>query len=206
MATRSSRVIRYPVSTVPKSDSVDLPIGFFCDERYKHVSAVIYSPVAGMGKIRALARDPVDHLVFTTVHPNPDSIEPRVRRASKGCGERCGVCRIVPFVGSCRRSRPVRATSNPTVLGATRVGLSSGLWLKGGSDTARRLSAARHRPVESHACGEVPGSCSAGVLGARKVSTGPAGGDVGKVLRSTGSPRRRASSAEPASTHTHPAA
>ena len=67
----------------PKSDSVDLPVGFFCDDRYAHVSAVIYSPIAGMGKIRALARDPVDQLVFTTFHPNPDSIEPRVRRTPK---------------------------------------------------------------------------------------------------------------------------
>ena len=39
-----------------------------------------------------------------------------------------------------------------------------------------------------------------------KVSTGPAGFDVGKTLRRTGSPRRRAASAERASTHTHPAA
>ena len=61
----------------------DLPVGFFCDDRYAHVSAVIYSPIAGMGKIRALARDPVDQLVFTTFHPNPASIEPRVRRTPK---------------------------------------------------------------------------------------------------------------------------
>ena len=39
-----------------------------------------------------------------------------------------------------------------------------------------------------------------------KVSTGPAGLDVGKTLRRTGSPRWRAASAELASTHTHPAA
>ena len=83
MATRSSRVIRYPLSTVPKSDSVDLPVGFFCDDRYAHISAVIYSPIVGMGKIRALARDPVDQFLFTTFHPNPDSIEPRVRRTPK---------------------------------------------------------------------------------------------------------------------------
>ena len=83
MATRSSRVIRYPLSTVPKSNSVDLPVGFFCDDRYAHVSAVIYSPIAGMGKIRALAEDPVDQLVFKTVHPNPDSIVPRLRTTPK---------------------------------------------------------------------------------------------------------------------------
>ena len=83
MATRSSRVIRCPLSTVPKSNSVHLPVGFFRDDRYAHVSAVIYNPIAGMGKIRALAEDPVDHLVFTTVHPNPDSIKPRVRRTPK---------------------------------------------------------------------------------------------------------------------------
>ena len=83
MATRSSRVIRYPLSAVSKSDSVRLPVGFFCDNRYAHVSAVIYSPIAGMGKIRALARDPVDQLVFKTVHPNPNSIEPRVRTTPK---------------------------------------------------------------------------------------------------------------------------
>ena len=36
-----------------------------------------------MGKIRALARDPVDELVFTTISLNPDSVEPRVRKTRK---------------------------------------------------------------------------------------------------------------------------
>ena len=83
IAPRSSRVIRYPLSTVSKSDSVDLPVGFFRDERYAHVSAVINSPIAGMGKIRALAQDPVDQLMFTAISLNPESIEPRVRKVPK---------------------------------------------------------------------------------------------------------------------------
>ena len=83
IATQSSKLIQYPLSTVPKSDSVDLPVGFFCDERYAHVSAVIYSPIVGFGKIRALAQDPVDQLVFTTISLNPDGDEPLIRKTAK---------------------------------------------------------------------------------------------------------------------------
>lgn len=80
IATGSIDVIRYPVSAVNKSGDTDLPLGYFCNPLYAHVSAVMYSPIAGMGKIRALAENPKDQLFFTTLHPNPDSIEPHVRQ------------------------------------------------------------------------------------------------------------------------------
>ena len=83
IATGSRRVIRYPVSSVWKSRSTELPIGFFGGKRHEHISAVIYSPVAGMGKIRALAEHPTDQIMFTTIHPSSQSIAPIVRQTPK---------------------------------------------------------------------------------------------------------------------------
>lgn len=83
IACRSPEIVRYPVTAVSKSASTDLSIGYFTDAQYAHVSAVLYSPLAGMGKLRALADNPNLPAIFVTMHPNPDAIEPHVRQTKK---------------------------------------------------------------------------------------------------------------------------
>jgi hypothetical protein len=79
----SSNVISYNVDKVIKSDSVNVPLGYFLNDSYSHVSAVIYSSLATWGKIRALADNPYAHSVYTTFHPNEHSIKPKVRMTHK---------------------------------------------------------------------------------------------------------------------------
>ena len=79
----SSNVISYNVDKVIKSDSVNVPLGYFLNDSYRNVSAVIYSSLATWGKIRALADNPYAHSVYTTFHPNEHSIKPKVRMTHK---------------------------------------------------------------------------------------------------------------------------
>lgn len=76
-------VVRYEVSKAPKTHTVNIDVGLFRDETYADVSAVFYSSLATWGKLRALADNPTAHQIFTTFHPNRDSIEATVRHAKK---------------------------------------------------------------------------------------------------------------------------
>ena len=76
-------MLQYPVNAVAKNSSTDVDLGYFCDGNYDFVSAVIYSPIANWGKIRALAVAPNACTIYDTLHRNPNSLAPRFRRAKK---------------------------------------------------------------------------------------------------------------------------
>lgn len=63
-----------------KENGSEVPVGLFLDDSYADISAVIYSPVATWGKIRALAKNPGIPAVFVTLHPAEDSIIPELRK------------------------------------------------------------------------------------------------------------------------------
>lgn len=79
----ASRVVSYNVSAAPKSETVDIPLGLFCDATYADVSAVIYSSLATWGKVRALANNPFAKTIYTTYHPSRQSLLPEVRTQLK---------------------------------------------------------------------------------------------------------------------------
>jgi hypothetical protein len=76
-------VCRYNVDSVKKNDKTDIPVGFFLDESYSHVSAVIYSALATWGKVRALANNPDANSVYVSFHPNENDIKPIVKQSLK---------------------------------------------------------------------------------------------------------------------------
>jgi hypothetical protein len=79
----AARVISYNVYAAAKSETVDIPLGLFCDDKFADVSAVIYSSLATWGKVRALANNPSEKTVYTTYHPNDSSIIPAIRTTPK---------------------------------------------------------------------------------------------------------------------------
>jgi hypothetical protein len=81
------RVVSYNVSSAAKSETVDIPLGLFCDDQYAEVSAVVYSSLATWGKVRALADNPLAKTVYTTYHPNGDDIKPRIKATLKAAYE-----------------------------------------------------------------------------------------------------------------------
>jgi hypothetical protein len=83
ISTGASKVISYNVSGVVKSETSDVPLGYFADPAHREVSAVIYSCLATWGKVRALAENPDAHTIYTTLHPNPNSLYPIVRQTLK---------------------------------------------------------------------------------------------------------------------------
>jgi hypothetical protein len=79
----ASKVVRYQVSAAPKSPTVEIPMGLFCDDRYSDVSAVIYSSLATWGKVRALADNPSAKTIYTSYHPSDKGLLPEVRHTPK---------------------------------------------------------------------------------------------------------------------------
>lgn len=77
------QVVHSPVRAFTKPSGVEVPVGFFTDEAYSDVSAVVYGPLVTWGKLRALADAPDRHTVFQTFHPNPDDLSPKVCSAIK---------------------------------------------------------------------------------------------------------------------------
>jgi hypothetical protein len=78
-----NQVVHTSVMAFTKPSGVEVPAGFFTDEAYADVSAVVYGPLATWGKLRALADSPDRLTVFQTLHPNPGSLLPKVRSARK---------------------------------------------------------------------------------------------------------------------------
>jgi len=76
-------VVSYDVHAAAKNEQTDVELGLFCDDQYTDVSAVIYSPVATWGKLRALADSPNALTLYTTFHPRPGSLRPEMRHALK---------------------------------------------------------------------------------------------------------------------------
>lgn len=80
---QASEIIQFPVSTVIKNNASGVPLGYFTDESYSDVSAVIYSSLATWGKIRALADNPDLKAYFTTFHPKESSLLPAMKQTQK---------------------------------------------------------------------------------------------------------------------------
>ncbi|MCX4026936.1 glycosaminoglycan attachment site [Endozoicomonas sp. SM1973] len=79
IASGSPEVISYNVGGVVKNEITDIPLGYFVDDSYSHISAVVYSSLATWGKIRALADNPNANSVYTTFHPNDADIKPTMK-------------------------------------------------------------------------------------------------------------------------------
>jgi hypothetical protein len=77
------KVASYQVSAAPKSPTVDVPMGLFCDDRHSDVSAIIYSALATWGKVRALADNPSANTIYTSYHPSDKGLMPEVRHTPK---------------------------------------------------------------------------------------------------------------------------
>lgn len=84
IALESEELLQMPVDAVVKNETANVPVGYFNNDEYSDVSAVIYSSVATWGKIRALTCGPKIPAYFTTFHPNPDSLMPTINMAKSG--------------------------------------------------------------------------------------------------------------------------
>jgi hypothetical protein len=82
-APDAKRVTSYNVVAAAKSQSVNIPVGLFCDDTYADVSAVIYSSLVTWGKLRALADNPAARTIYKTFHPREGSLLPEVRTSIK---------------------------------------------------------------------------------------------------------------------------
>ncbi len=80
---RSDRMISYNIDRVLKNENTSINLGYFCSPEYSDVSAVIFSNLATWGKVRAVADNPTAHSIYTTYHPNPDSLLPIVKHTQK---------------------------------------------------------------------------------------------------------------------------
>lgn len=76
-------VVRYNVGAAPKTATADVPVGLFCDDSYADVSAVIYSPLATWGKLRAMADNPGAKTIYQTFHPGDNGLLPTIRTRRK---------------------------------------------------------------------------------------------------------------------------
>lgn len=83
MAEGMPTVLEREIAAVSRRPGLDVPVGLFCSDVCKEISAVVYSAVAGWGKVRALADSPGQHSVYTTLHASTSSSMPEVRRARK---------------------------------------------------------------------------------------------------------------------------
>lgn len=73
----SNNLICIPVDAVMKNENTPIELGYFTNDKHSDISAIVYSPVATWGKIRALANKN-DASIFQTLHPGTgDSLEPR---------------------------------------------------------------------------------------------------------------------------------
>lgn len=82
-AKNASKVVSYNVTAAAKSETVDVPLGLFCDDTFSEVSAVIYSSLVTWGKVRALARNPAAKTIYTTYHPSDAGLQPEIRHTPK---------------------------------------------------------------------------------------------------------------------------
>jgi hypothetical protein len=82
-ARDADKVVSYNVSAAAKTETVNVPLGLFCDDTFADVSAVIFSSLATWGKVRALADNPSANTVYTTFHPRETDLYAEIRRALK---------------------------------------------------------------------------------------------------------------------------
>lgn len=83
IASGAQKMVSYNVDGVLKNKNTSIDVGYFCTPEYSDVSAVIFSSLATWGKVRALADNPNARTVYRTLHPNPGSLHPIMRVATK---------------------------------------------------------------------------------------------------------------------------
>lgn len=83
IASGAQEMVSYNVNEVLKNENTSIEVGYFCTPDYSDVSAVIFSSLATWGKVRALAENPNARTVYRTLHPNPGSLLPIMRVATK---------------------------------------------------------------------------------------------------------------------------
>jgi hypothetical protein len=71
------------LKTVPKNESVDLPVGIFNDNSHEHISAVIFNSSATWGKVKALSDDPYPFVYFNAARSDPRNGEFFVFKGAK---------------------------------------------------------------------------------------------------------------------------
>lgn len=64
-----------PFESIMGNNGSRIPLGYFTNDRMKEISAVLFSPSATMGKLRALSRDP-DFAMFKTLRYGKDPLVP----------------------------------------------------------------------------------------------------------------------------------
>jgi hypothetical protein len=83
IASGSNKMISYNVDGVVKNENANIDPGYFCTPECSDVSAVIFSSLATWGKVRAVAENPTAMTVYTTYHPNPNSLYPIIKQTPK---------------------------------------------------------------------------------------------------------------------------
>lgn len=83
IASGAQKTISYNVSQVMKNARAPIDLGYFCSPEYSDVSAVVFSSLATWGKVRAVAENSSAKTMYTTYHPNPGSLLPKVKRTAK---------------------------------------------------------------------------------------------------------------------------
>lgn len=73
-------VFEYKDYIVKKSNNAEIPIGLFTDDRIKEVSAIIFNPIATIGKVRALADIKSKKYFVTTQKYNNYDVVPIIER------------------------------------------------------------------------------------------------------------------------------
>jgi hypothetical protein len=76
-------LIQYPLEEVEKRPGTTVPVGLFRTDEYSEVSAVVFSPVATWGKVRALADKPDGKMIFVTYRPQSNTLLPLVQKTLK---------------------------------------------------------------------------------------------------------------------------
>ena len=83
IACGSDQLVTYPIDSVAKPSGAPVAAGLFAKPEYADLSAVLYSPVATWGKLRALANAPDAPAIFTTLHPATGKLLPEIRQTWK---------------------------------------------------------------------------------------------------------------------------
>ncbi len=72
------------ISSITKDNGADIPLGFFSENMMPEISAVIFSNVATMGKVRAMIKDNDDRdMIFSYAKYNKYGLKPIIKSCSK---------------------------------------------------------------------------------------------------------------------------
>ncbi|OOF46405.1 hypothetical protein [Rodentibacter trehalosifermentans] len=66
------------IQQVTKNNGSPIKLGLFNNEEYSHISAIIFNPMATMGKVTALSNDPRNNCIFRHLRYNHNSPTPYI--------------------------------------------------------------------------------------------------------------------------------